>query len=98
MNKKNENFWAYVSLGIYAVFGVSIRYYVIPFCTQGLEGVTFLVGFVAVLFLIIGIAAGLYSFIFQEKRLSRIASGIVTGFAVGFGGMTIIALLFIPCV
>jgi len=98
MNIQNENIPSYLSLSIYTIVGAVLRYFIIPFCVQGLEHVTLTIGYAAIPFIIIGIGFGLYSFFFPNRKRTRIAIGVVTGLSVGFGGMTIYALASHSCI
>jgi hypothetical protein len=98
MNIKNENFMAYPLLILYGIIGGLLRYFIIPPCNTGLENFHYGMVLYVIPFVLIGIGIGLASFIFPAMKLNRIGQGIVTGLSVGFGGMTIIALLYIPCI
>jgi len=98
MDVKNENVTAYALLVIYGLIGVLLRYEMISPCDPALENFHNGMVLYVLPFVVIGIGAGLTSFIFPKKKLTRIGQGVVTGLGVGFGGMTIIALLFIPCI
>ncbi|MCE9653053.1 MAG: hypothetical protein K8Q89_08385 [Nitrosarchaeum sp.] len=98
MNRKSENIPAYLSLSIYTIVGAVLRYFIIPFCVHGLENLTVALGYATIPFIIIGIGFGLYSFLFPNRKRTRIAIGVVTGLSVGFGGMTVYALASNSCI
>ena len=98
MSWTNENIPAYLSLVIYGIVGAALRYFIIPFCIPELESLNVAMGYYAIPYLLIGIGFGLYSFFFPNRRRTRVAIGVVTGLSVGFGGMTVYALTFNPCI
>ena len=98
MNEMNENISAYTVFVIYVIVGALLRYEIIPPCDPVLENLRVAMGYNAIPYIIIGIGAGLYSFIFPKMKLARVALGIVTGLSVGFGGMTVYALALNPCI
>jgi hypothetical protein len=98
MNQTNQNFWAYASLVIYIIVGAILRYFIIPYCNPELHVTNTGFGYYAIPYILIGIGFGLFSFIFPNRQRTRIAIGVVTGLSVGFGGMTVYALAFNPCI
>ena len=97
MNRVKEHIPADFSLGVYAVVGAILRYFITFPCGSEFENTHIQVGYYAIIFIIIGIGFGLYSFIFPNRNKNRVAHGIVTGLGVGFGGMTVYVLLN-PCI
>jgi hypothetical protein len=92
-----EHIPAYTSLGVYTIVGVALRYFITLPCGSGFENFHVQVNHYAIIFIMIGIGFGLYSFILPNKKPSRIAHGVITGLGVGFGGMTAVILALNPC-
>ena len=97
MNGVREHIPAYLMLGVYTIVGVITRYYITYPCGSFFEDIHVQTGQFAIIFILVGIGSGLYSFFFPKKPLTRVGQGIVTGLGVGFGGMTVYVLLN-PCV
>lgn len=96
--KLKDGIFAYFMLIVYGIIGVLIRYLMIPTCNSELKFLNTIGGLYALpLILICGVGVGLFSFIWQ-KKIPRTGQGIVTGFGVGFGIMTVIAILINNCV
>ncbi|HJW19407.1 MAG TPA: hypothetical protein VJ571_02475 [Candidatus Nitrosotalea sp.] len=91
----------YVGLGTYAVVGAVLRYLMI--CPSG-SPFAFIVNPYVITFIVIGIGFGLFSFIYRNKKLSGnwkhlfdAGRGIITGFSIGWGGVTVWILAVHPC-
>ena len=97
MNRMKEHIDAYTSLGVYTIVGAITRYYITYPCGSFFEDVHIFASQFAIIFILIGISFGLYSFFFPKKPLTRVGHGVVTGLGMGFGGMTVYVLLN-PCV
>ena len=96
--KWKDEIFAYFMLVIYGIIGGLIRYLMIPTCNSELQFLNTIGGLYALpLILICGVGVGLFSFIWQ-KRIPRTGQGIVTGFGVGFGIMTAIAIITDICI
>jgi hypothetical protein len=100
MNLVKEHISAYTGLGFYTVLGAIIRYLVTYPCDSSFESI---VKPYAIGFILIGIVFGVGSFIFRNKKpsgnkqiLFDWGRGIITGFGLGWGGMTVWIFVF-PC-
>jgi len=97
MSPDKENVASYMSLVIYAIVGATLRYFITLPCDSGFQSVHVAIGLGAIPYIMIGIGFGLFSFIFPDKKISKIGRGVVTGLSVGFGGMTVYILATNPC-
>ena len=100
-NAYNKHMPDYVGLGTYAVVGAVLRYLVTFPCGSPFE---FIVRPYAIALIASGIAFGLGSFIYRNKQLSGfwkilfgVARGAITGFGVGWGGVTAWILAYHLC-
>jgi hypothetical protein len=98
MNRIKEHLPAYTSLGVYAIVGAVLRYFITLPCGSRFEDIHAQIGYYAIIFIIIGIGFGLYAFILPNRKRSRVAQGVVTGLGVGFSGMTAVILAINPCI
>ena len=102
MNQVKENISAYTGLGVYIFVGVVLRYFITFPRSSAFQNS--LVIYLSVAFIIIGICFGLFSFIFRNRELfgrRKIlfdgGRGVITGFGVGWGGVTAWILAYNPC-
>ena len=104
MQKDRENSLAKLGLVIYTALGVLIRYYTTFPCGSAFNSIHVIVKPYAIGFIVVGIAFGLISFIYRNKQLSRnwkslfdVSKGAITGFSIGWGGVSLIILIFDWC-
>jgi|SRR3989338_6189866 len=98
MNQVREHSPAYVMLGIYAIVGAITRYFITYPCGSFFDDIHVFTSYFAIAYIAVGIGYGLYGFIRPNRNHNRIAHGMVTGLAVGFGGTTAVFLVSNPCV
>lgn len=97
--KFDEHYADYAGLGSYFVLGVALRWIT---CVSPSVS---LARYSAILFILIGIAFGLYSFIYRtrppptgkRKKIFEAGRGMLTGFSIGWGGSTALILAFHLC-
>ncbi len=104
MNQSKEKSIAYTGLVIYAILGFLIRYYTTFPCGLAFNVIHIIVKPYAIGFIVVGIAFGLISFIYRNKALTGkwknlkdVSQGAVTGFSIGYGGVSVIFLIFNIC-
>ena len=102
MNK--EKSVAYLGLLVYITLGILVRYFTTIPCGSAFEPIHNIVKPWAIIFIVIGIVFGLISFIYRNKTLTGrlknlkdVAQGAVTGFSIGYGGTSVILLIFNLC-
>ena len=102
-NKYDKHMPDYVGLGTYAVVGAVLKWLMTFPCGASFESV---VNPYAIGFILSGIGFGLISFIYRnrfgnlsgiKKSLFETARGAITGFSIGWGGVTAWILLCHPC-
>lgn len=104
MNRDKEKIAAYLGLVVYATLGTIIRYFTTFPCGSDFNSIHVIVKPWAIAFIMIGIGFGLISFIYRNKQLSGYwkslfdsARGAITGFSIGWGGVSIILLILNLC-
>lgn len=98
-NRFDKHYPDYAGLGFYVVFGALLRWITCNWSNVSIANYS------AIVFILVGITFGLYSFISRNrpppkgirKIIFEAGRGMLTGFSVGWGGVTVWILAGHPC-